>query len=93
MNTTRKGAIYERRSMAVLARAGYDCVRSSASASLWDIWGKSATGFVLCQVKYGRWPGAAEMEALMLDACPPGTLRLVHRWRRGAALPDVRVVV
>lgn len=92
MNTNRKGSAAERRTVRLLEAAGYTCVRSSASAGPWDVWGYSAAGWVLVQVKSTRWPGEAEMEALRLEVTPPGTLKLVHRWRAGRGLPDVRVL-
>lgn len=92
INTNRKGSAAERRSMAILEAAGYTCVRSSGSHSIWDIWGYSATGFVLCQVKSGNWPGSVETEGLRLAVVPPNCLKLVHRWRAGQKAPDVRVL-
>jgi Holliday junction resolvase len=47
MNTAGKGARNERRSMALLEAAGYQCTRAAASLGAWDIIGigsKRGTG-------------------------------------------------
>jgi len=35
-------------------------------------------------------PGAAEMETLRSFRCPRNCRRLIHRWRDGQRMPDVR---
>lgn len=79
--------------MRLLEAAGYRCTRSAASLGEWDIIGIGSTDFVLCQVKTRDYPGAVEMETLQAFPCPPNCRRLVHRWRDGQRLPDVRELV
>jgi len=90
MNTTAKGSRAERRTMALLEAEGYACTRAAASLGAWDVIGVRALDVALVQVKAGRWPGFAEMAALQAFPCPPGTRRLVHRWRDRTSAPDVR---
>ena len=51
MNTAGKGARNERRSMALLEAAGYQCTRAAASLGAWDLIGIGSTDVVLVQVK------------------------------------------
>jgi len=44
------------------------------------------------QCKTRDYPGAVEMEAIHNFPCPPGSKKLIHRWRDRQCLPDVRVV-
>ena len=90
MNTKAKGNRNEYRSMRVLEAAGYAVTRSAASLGAWDIIGVSSADVVLLQCKSNRWPCPAEMETLRGFVCPPNCRKLVHRWRDGVALPDVR---
>ena len=92
MNPKAKGTRNEHRSIALLEAAGYACSRSAASLGVWDIVGINAAGFVLCQVKTRDWPGTVEMEAMGNFPAPPNALKLIHRWRDGERLPDVRVL-
>lgn len=89
-NPKRKGTHNEHRSKALLEAAGYRCTRSAASLGEWDLIGVSETGWVLVQVKTRDWPGTLEMLALADFKVPPGTQKLVHRWRDRARVPDVR---
>jgi len=88
----RKGARNERRSMALLEAAGYRCTRAAASLGAWDVIGIGSADIVLVQVKTRDWPGAAEMELLREFPAPPNARKLIHRWRDGQRLPDVREV-
>jgi len=88
----RKGARNERRSMALLEAAGYRCTRAAASLGAWDVIGIGSADIVLVQVKTRDWPGAAEMELLRDFPAPPNARKLIHRWRDGQRLPDVREV-
>ncbi len=90
MNSKRKGAHNEHRSMAILEASGYATTRAAASLGEWDIIGIGATDLVLVQVKTRDWPGAVEMEQLREFRCPPNAKKLVHRWRHRARLPDVK---
>jgi hypothetical protein len=89
-NTKAKGNRNEHRKKAVLEAAGYRCTRSAASLGEWDMVGIGSTDVVLCQVKSRDWPGAVEMETLLLFPVPPKARKLVHRWRDRQRLPDVR---
>jgi Holliday junction resolvase len=88
----RKGARNERRSMALLEAAGYRCTRAAASLGAWDVIGIGKTDIVLVQVKTRDWPNAAEMELLREFPAPANARKLIHRWRDGQRLPDVREV-
>ena len=92
MNTKAKGNRNEYRSMRVLEAAGYAVTRSAASLGAWDIIGVSSADVVLLQVKSNRWPCPAEMETLRSFVCPPNCRKLVHRWRDGVTLPNVREI-
>jgi Holliday junction resolvase len=88
----RKGARNERRSIALLEAAGYRCTRAAASLGAWDVIGIGKSDIVLVQVKTRDWPNAAEMELLREFPVPPNARKLIHRWRDGQRLPDVREV-
>ncbi len=90
MNTKRKGTKNEHRSIRLLEAAGYQCTRAAASLGAWDIIGIGSTDVVLCQVKTRDWPGAVEMEAMKNFRAPANARKIVHRWRDGQRLPDVR---
>jgi hypothetical protein len=92
MNCKRKGNRNEHKSIRLLEAAGYACTRAAASLGVFDIIGVGSTDIVLVQVKTRDWPGSVEMEAIKLFACPPNARKLVHRWRDGQRLPDVREV-
>lgn len=92
MNSKAKGSRNERRSMAILEAAGYQCTRSGASLGTFDIVGIGSSDLVLVQVKTRDWPGLEEMEAIRLFPCPDNCRRLIHRWRQRQRLPDVREI-
>jgi hypothetical protein len=89
-NAKRKGTRNEHRSMEILEAAGYQCTRSGASLGAWDVVGISATDFVVCQVKTRDWPSLAETETLKLFPVPRNCKKLIHRYKDGQALPDVK---
>lgn len=93
MNASAKGRRYEHKTMAYLEAAGYQCIRSAASGGVFDVVAVSATDVLLVQVKFGRWPGALEMGLLSAFPCPPGCCKVLHRWRAGMQVPDVRLVM
>jgi Holliday junction resolvase len=90
VNSKAKGNRNERRTMALLEAAGYQCCRSAASLGAWDVVAVGSTDVVLVQVKSNDWPGSIEMQVLREFVTPPGVRRLVHRWRDRQRLPDVR---
>jgi hypothetical protein len=55
-----------------------------------DIIGIGSTDFVAVQVKTRDWPGSVELETLRAFPVPPNCRKLVHRYRDGVRLPDVR---
>jgi hypothetical protein len=79
VNNKAKGALRERRS-----------IRAAASLGAWDIIGIGSTDFVAVQVKTRHWPGTVEMETLKSFPAPPNCRKLIHRWRNGVRLPDVK---
>ncbi len=90
LNTARKGSRAEHKSMALLESQGYVCTRAAASKGAWDVIGCRAADVCLCQVKVRDWPDLVEMLRLEEFPCPPGTKKLIHRWRDRAQVPDVR---
>lgn len=92
MNAKAKGTRNEHRSIRILEAAGYACTRAAASLGAWDIIGVGSGDLVLVQVKTRDWPGSGEMETLRLFRCPSNCRRLIHRWRDGARLPDVKEI-
>ena len=92
MNAKAKGTRNEHRTMRLLEAAGYCCTRAAASLGAWDVIGVGSTDVVLVQCKSNSWPGAVEMETLRAFPAPPNCRKLVHRWRDGRRLPDVREV-
>lgn len=92
MNTKRKGTRNEHRSIRLLEAAGYQCTRAAASLGAWDVIGIGSTDVILCQVKTRDWPGAAEMEIMKSFPAPANARKIVHRWRDGQRLPEVREI-
>lgn len=90
MNSAAKGRRQEHRSIAVLEAAGYECLRSAASKTIWDIAAFSSTDTLLVQVRSSRWPSPAEREAMVLFPAAPGVRKLMHRWQPRAILPEVK---
>ena len=78
--------------MRLLEAAGYACTRAAASLGAFDVIGVGSTDVVLVQVKTRDWPGAAEMGQIERFPVPPNARKLVHRYRDGVRLPDVREV-
>jgi Holliday junction resolvase len=92
MNARQIGTRNEMRSIALLERAGYYCVRSHLSAGVFDVIGIGAGDIVLLQVKTRDWPYSEEMKALKAFVAPPNTKKLVHRYRPRIDLPDVKEI-
>jgi hypothetical protein len=90
VNTKAKGTAREHRSIALLETAGYTCMRAAGSLGVWDIIGIGSIDIVLCQVKSRDFPGSGEMEVLREFICPANCRKLIHRWRNGQPLPDVK---
>lgn len=92
MNTKAKGSRNERRSIALLEVAGYQCTKAGASLGVFDVIAIGSRDIVLLQVKSNEWPRAMEMEAIRGFVAPPNARKLVHRWRDRILTPDVREV-
>lgn len=92
MNTKRKGARAEHKSMKVLEAEGYSCVRAAASLGVFDIVGIRSSDVALVQVKTRDWAGSAETESIRLFPAPPNARKLIHRWRDRCRVPDVKVI-
>ena len=90
MNSKAKGTRNEHRTMRLLEAAGYCCTRAAASLGAWDVIGVGSTDVVLVQCKTRDWPSLAEMETLRSFPAPVNCRKLVHRYRDGVSLPDVR---
>lgn len=92
MNTKRKGNRNEHRSRRLLESDGYAVIRSAASRSPFDLIAFNSFQIMLVQVKTGKFPSKAELEAILLFPAPPNTTKIIHRWRDHARFPDVRLV-
>lgn len=91
-NSKAKGSRREHQTMRLLEAAGYRCCRSAASLGAWDVVGCSGTDWVVVQVKSNDWPRSGEMAEMQEFKVPPGTKKLIHRWRDGKRAPDVREI-
>lgn len=91
-NAKRKGTKNEHKSMAILEAAGYRCTRAAGSLGVFDIVGVGVQGVVLVQVKTNCWPGVLEIEAIREFPTPANAVKLLHRWRDYAKVPDVKEV-
>lgn len=92
MNTKKKGTRNEHRSMQLLEAAGYRCTRAAGSLGEWDVIGIGPTDIVLLQSKTRDWPGSVEMEILENFPAPVNCKKLIHRYRDGERLPDVKEI-
>lgn len=90
MTAKAKGRRQEHRSRAILEAAGYDVTRAAGSLGLFDLIGLGPKDVVAVQVKSRDWPGTSEMEQLEAYPRRPYLRKLVHRWRKGKGMPDVR---
>lgn len=88
----RKGTRNEHRSKRLLEAEGYACTRAAGSLGMFDIVGIGPRNIVLVQCKTNRWPGRAEVEAIRSFQAPENARKLLHRWRDGLSVPDVRRV-
>ena len=92
MSAKAKGTRNEHRSKRLLEAAGYRVTRAGASLGDWDLIGISATDIVLVQVKTRDFPGTLEMRILAEFPAPACARKVVHRWVRGARMPNVRTI-
>jgi Holliday junction resolvase len=90
MNAKAKGSRNERKSIAILEAAGYQCMKAGGSLGVWDIIGIGSRDFVLVQVKTSVWPCGVELETIQNFIAPANARKLLHRWRDYQRLPDVR---
>jgi hypothetical protein len=93
LNRSAKGRRLEHRSRRLLEAEGFSVIRSAASKGAFDLVAFRRDGAVLVQVRCGRWPSSAELEALGRFPAPEGMRRIVHRWLPRAAVPEIREVV
>lgn len=77
------------RSLAMLEAAGYTVARGGGR---FDLVAVGPTDIVLVSVRADRWPDRVETTQLALVSAPSNARKLVHRWRRGRSVPDVREV-
>lgn len=90
MNRSAKGSRYESRSKEWLEAQGYTCVRSAGSKGAFDLVAFREDGILLVQVKFGRWASPEERAVMTSVPIPPVARCVLHRWRTGARVPDVR---
>lgn len=87
-----RGRQYEYRTMRYLEAAGYETFRTAGSHGVFDVGGMSISNLVLVQVKFNCNPTVSEIEQFRLYSAPPGTVKLIHRWKKGAREPLVTTV-
>ena len=92
MNCKAKGNRRERQSRKLLEAAGYRCMKAGASLGVFDLIGIGAADVVCIQVKSNAWPRSAEMATLAAFSTPPNVRKIIHRWRDGVGVPDMREV-
>ncbi|HLI30797.1 MAG TPA: hypothetical protein VKV79_06840 [Terriglobia bacterium] len=80
-----------RRSLGLLECSGYQCLRLFRSDG-WSLIGIAGADVLLVKVTGENWPAPEERETLQAFPCPPNCRKLVHRWRKGARLPDVLIL-
>lgn len=93
-----KGARSEHKTIKYLTAQGYACTKAGGSLGAWDVIAIGADDVQLVQVKSNAWPRKAEMTVLENFVVPKTTnhvldrvvKKVVHRWRDGQKLPDVR---
>lgn len=90
MNAKAKGSRNERRSIRLLEAMGYCCTRAAASLGVFDIIAICPVDVLLIQVKSNEWPRSEEMEQIKLFRAPPNARKMIHRYRDGVRLPDVK---
>jgi hypothetical protein len=91
MNSAIKGRAREHKSRDRLTADGYTMLRCAGSKGHgWDLCGWRADGWVLVSVKSAEWPSPSERQRLADVVVPPGTRKLILRWRDRARQPDVR---
>ncbi|MCP4898855.1 MAG: hypothetical protein GY906_17935 [bacterium] len=96
MNTARKGAQREHKTLALLRAQGYQAIRAPASKGMFDVWAVDSTGLYpivrYIQVKSGKWVYGDELAALEDFAVNnPGASVEMWRWDNYARAPKVRV--
>ena len=96
MNTARKGARNEHKTLAHLRAAGYECIRAPASRGLFDVWAVDSTGPVnivrYIQVKSNTWVHGDERKRMEKFAVNnPAASVEMWRWDDYARAPRVRV--
>ncbi len=91
MNTARKGSHQEHRSIRIYEAQGFTCIRAAGSRGAWDFIAISRYTIVLVQVRSGKWPAPSERKKLGALLTPLNCQRELHRWRRLARKPDVKV--
>ena len=80
----KNGRRREYEAMTFLEKWGYNCTRASGSHGLWDVIGRNRDRFVLAQVKYNCKPSTQELQEMVYDPVPHGTLKmvLIYRFRK-----------
>lgn len=92
MNCKAKGSRAEYKSIRLLEKEGYKCIRAAASLGVFDIAAFGLFDVILVQVKSNDWPGSEEMERIRQFPTPPGVRRIIHRWRDRQPMPDAREI-
>jgi hypothetical protein len=88
----RKGRKNEYRSIRMLERMGYQCIRAAGSHGPFDLAGFCTHSIVLVQCKSNGWPSPAEIEAMQDFPTPSNVAKMIHRWNDREKFPMVKEV-
>ena len=83
----RRGYERERKTVSILEKAGYYCVRAGGSKGLFDVVAIGPKDIKLIQVKNNRAPNPVEMEAIEEFDSPPFATKEVWVYRDGSSNP------
>mgnify|MGYP003627953788 CR=1 FL=1 len=92
INTAAKGRRLEHKTIKVLKRVGYDCMRSAASKGTWDVIAIGPVDIRLVQVKANRPPGPIERENMAEAVAPPNATKEFWVWKDGEREPYIELV-
>jgi hypothetical protein len=80
----------EKKSLELLAAAGYESSRASLGA--FHVVGIGRTDIVLVHLCANRWPDAKQSHALQSLPAPRNAKKLIHLWRGYARIPEVKEI-
>lgn len=92
MSNYTKGRRAEYKVMRILEVAGYDCIRSSGSHTLWDVVAINKSQVRFIQVKINCKPIPAEKEAMELFIVPDNCSKELWVFRDYIKMPDIKII-